>query len=692
MTPLGQEPPESPEHSVEIRVLSVITVQLAGQRIPIGVAKHRLMLAMLVAAEGRQISTAQLISQIWGDDPPRTARDLIHSYASDLRRSLARGFEGAAQMLPPHHGDGYRLVVGRSGVDLYVFRDLSSRARSLAETDPAQAVALWRQALALWGTGTRGDPGDGPFTDLTNSAVADCQWLKDYRLALREEYRAALIACFETELRLGEHERLIPELADLAAADPLDERIAGLLMIAYYRSGRQAQATRLYQSTRARLSTDLGVEPSQRLKELYHRFLNQDPSLDPPGLEEYAGPPSQRPEHLTRRTAEVANADVSNGQVIVGEIPREPPAFVKRETLAQLANAARSGKAAVVCAVTGLRGVGKTQLAAAYARDRIARGCRLVGWVNAESRDSLLGDLARVATAAGVADPEGDSAESARRLRDHLTVRASESLLVLDNAADPDLLRPFLPAAGSTQVVITSTSHAFTEFGTPVDVSEFSRDESLGYLAIRTGLGDRDGAAAVAEELGDLPLGLAQASAVIAGQRMTYQEYLQRLRQVPVARLLGRLPGGDYPRATAAALLLNVAAAEEEDLLGLTGRLLRVVAVLAAEGAHRRMLDGLSSGDQTAMGAALQRCADQSLLTWSVTGAYVIMHRLLSRVIRERDKASGQLAATREMAMDLLEPQLHPEAQAWARREDGAELAAHIEAVWQTVAGDPAQP
>ena len=675
MTPPGSGSPDRP---VEIRVLGVIMVQLAGQRIPIGDAKHRLMLAMLVAAEGRQISTAQLISQIWGDDPPRTARDLIHSYASDLRRNLARG-QGAAQMLPRHNGGGYRLVVGRSDVDLYVFRDLSSRARSLAGTDPGPAVALWRQALALWGNGIRGDPGDGPFTDLTASAVADCQWLKDYRPALQEEYRAALIACFETELRLGEHERLIPELADLAAADPLDERIAGLLMTAYYRSGRQAQATRLYQSIRGRLRTNLGVEPGQPLKELYQRFLNQDPSLD-------------SPVRATPHRGGGASPDLSNGQLIVGEIPREPPAFVTRETLAQLAEAARSGPAAVVCAVTGLRGVGKTQLAAAYARDRIARGCRLVGWVNAESRDSLLGDLARVAKAAGVADPEGDSAESARRLRDHLTVRASESLLVLDNAADPDLIRPFMPAAGNTQVVITSTSHAFTEFGTPVDVCEFSRDESLGYLAIRTGLGDRDGAAAVAEELGDLPLGLAQASAVIAGQRMTYQEYLQRLRQVPVARLLGRLAGGDYPRATAAALLLNVAAAEAEDLAGLTGRLLRVVAVLSAEGAHRHLLDGLSSGDQTAMGAALQRCADQSLLTWSVTGEYVIMHRLLSRVIRERDKASGQLAATREMAMDLLEPQLHPEDQAWARREDGAELAAHIEAVWQAVAGDPAQP
>ena len=121
--------------------------------------------------------------------------------------------------------------------------------------------------------------------------------------------------------------------------------------------------------------------------------------------------------------------------VVVGEIPREPAAFVARATVDRLAAAAGSGQVAVLCAVTGLRGVGKTQVAAAYARDRIAAGWGLVGWVNAESRDVLLAGLARGAAAVGVADPEGDSAESARRLREHLETRASSSLLVLDNAA-----------------------------------------------------------------------------------------------------------------------------------------------------------------------------------------------------------------------------------------------------------------
>ena len=122
---------------------------------------------------------------------------------------------------------------------------------------------------------------------------------------------------------------------------------------------------------------------------------------------------------------------VTNGprQIVVGEIPREPPGFIGRAAMNDLARVASSGRVAVVCAVTGLRGVGKTQLAAAYARDRISAGWDLVGWVSAETDSTLLADLARIAQAVGVADPDGDSTESAARLREHLITRAGPSLL-----------------------------------------------------------------------------------------------------------------------------------------------------------------------------------------------------------------------------------------------------------------------
>jgi len=378
------------------------------------------------------------------------------------------------------------------------------------------------------------------------------------------------------------------------------------------------------------------------------------------------------------------------GRVVVGEIPREPPAFVARPALNRLAEAAWPGRVAVVCAVTGLRGVGKTQLAAAYARDRIRQGSGLVGWVNAESRGSMLKDLARVAEALGAADPDGDSLESARRLREHLDARADGGLLVFDNATDPDELRPFLPATGDTQVVITSIERAFGEFGTAVEVATFSRSESVGYLAARTGLDDQYGATLVAAEMGDLPLALAQAAAMITSQRLTYQQYLERLRRVPIGEVLGRVPGGDYSRAAAGALLLSVQAAEADDPSGLTGRLLRVVAALSADGVRRDLLDRLANGDQGEVDAAVARCAAWSLLAWSAAGDSVIMHRLMSRVLRERDQASGQWGETVATALELLEPQLFGEEQAWARREEGAHLAAQAEALWQAdVGADP---
>ena len=378
---------------------------------------------------------------------------------------------------------------------------------------------------------------------------------------------------------------------------------------------------------------------------------------------------------------------VAASQVVVGEIPRQPVAFVVREQVERLAAAVGQARVGVVCPVTGLRGVGKTQVAVAYTRARIAAGWRLVGWVNAETRDSLLAGLARIAERVGVADPDGDSRESARRLREQLETRSGPGLLVFDNAQEPDTLRPFLPATGSTQVVITSTDLSFVDLGQVVDVAAFSRSESRDYLRERTGLDNPAGAGEVAHELGDLPLALAQAAATIRRRHLTYPKYLDRLRRVPVEDLLGRTPGEDYPRSTAAALLLSVQASESADATGLTGRLLRVLATLSPDGVHRDLLDGfpapaVSGGDAGDVDAALEGCVAGSVLAWSAIGDVLIMHRLVARVLRDRDRATGQWTDTIATALRLLEPRLFPESEAWARREEGADLASQVEALW----------
>ena len=166
--------------------------------------------------------------------------------------------------------------------------------------------------------------------------------------------------------------------------------------------------------------------------------------------------------------------------VVVGQIPVRPLGFVRRTALDRLLDERDQASGAMVCAVVGMRGVGKTQVAAAYARAWIDAGHPgLVGWVNADTRDGLVADLAQVAEAVGAADPDGDSEESARRLIEHLATRTGDSLLVFDNATDPDALRPYLPAVSSDPVIITTTDTAFEGVGEVIGVDRFTRPESV---------------------------------------------------------------------------------------------------------------------------------------------------------------------------------------------------------------------
>jgi tetratricopeptide (TPR) repeat protein len=383
--------------------------------------------------------------------------------------------------------------------------------------------------------------------------------------------------------------------------------------------------------------------------------------------------------------------------VVVGQIPACPPGFVRRDTVDQLAaELLGDGSVAVVCAVTGMRGVGKTQVAAALARSWMQSGRGLVGWVNAETLDGAVVDLARIAATLGVADPEGDSVASARRLAEYLATRRGESLLVFDNAADPDGLRGFVPVLGRTRVVITTTDTAFTEFGRVIDVEQFERAESLRYLAERTGIEeDAAGAEVLAGELGDLPLALAAAAATMRQRRYPdYSRYLEQLRGYPVERVLRRPAGQDYQRSTAAALALSIDSLARDDPTGIAGRLLGVVSVLSPDGVRTELLQTLQiipgggeSGTHV-IEEAIEVCTRHSLLSWSVRADALILHRLTARVLRERAAATGVLGEAVTDALNLLESQLFDESQAWARRDLGAHLVAQIEALAEAI-GEP---
>ena len=213
-----------------------------------------------------------------------------------------------------------------------------------------------------------------------------------------------------------------------------------------------------------------------------------------------------------------AEAREPSGGQQAGAIPREPPDLLPRPDL--LAELDRPDARVVV--LHSVSGAGTTQLAAAYARARLAEGWRLVAWVSAGDTGTLLGGLAAIADALGLSEPATaqDRADPGEMLRRWLETAGDRCLLVLDGVTDPEALRPFIPAEGAARVVITSRQES--DLGRPVPVGAFSADEALAFLAKRTGLADDAAAGAVADELGHLPQALALAASLIARGDLGY--------------------------------------------------------------------------------------------------------------------------------------------------------------------------
>ena len=384
--------------------------------------------------------------------------------------------------------------------------------------------------------------------------------------------------------------------------------------------------------------------------------------------------------HVTIQSlaAEPAPAE-REGQIVVGDVPGAPPVFVARAAVEELTELfAGGGRVASVSALVDARGAGKTQVAAAYARQAYADGAELVAWVSADDHDRLVAGLAEVARRLGVVDPEMDSESAARALRDALATRTRRAVLVIDNAVDPGDVRGYLPATGAVRTIITSNDRAFAAIGTPIEVGVFDRAQSVAYLRERTGLEDDAGADAVASELGDLPLALAQAATAIKLRGHSYDAYLERLAASPLGETLPADRGDAYPHSVASAIELSVDAAVDADPTGMTARLLAACSLLAADGVSRVVLgDIVGADDGTGLDGALARLVEISLLVWARERDAVVMHRLVARGIRDRLDRDGTLAAALSTAAVGLLKRSIPELEAWQRRPEGLELVGH---------------
>ena len=265
---------------MDFRILGPLEVRDGSRRLVLGGDRQRALLAILLLHRNEVVSADRLIDELWGEAPPPGARQTLRAYVSKLRRAMAANGAAAAMGGDSERepgdgvlvtrGHGYVLEVLPGELDLDRFAEASERGRdALATGRSADAARLLREALAVW----RGPPlGEFSYDGFAQAAIAQ----------LDELHLGAVEERVEADLVLGEARELVGELRDLVGRHPLRERLRGQLMLALYRSGRQAEALEVYQDYRRTLSEELGLEPGRGLQRLELAILARDAALDVP--------------------------------------------------------------------------------------------------------------------------------------------------------------------------------------------------------------------------------------------------------------------------------------------------------------------------------------------------------------------------------------------------------------------------
>ena len=290
-------------------MLGPLEVLANGSPLPLGGPRQRALLALLLLHANQVVSSDRLLEELWPEEPPLAGRAALRVRVSQLRKAL--GPDVVTTRAP-----GYVLAAAPEQLDLHRFERLTSDAgRELEAGRAQQAAALLREALSLW----RGEA----LAELAYETFAQPE------IARLEELRlVAFERRIEADLALGRQAELVPELESAVAQHPLRERLRAQLMLALYRSGRQADALEAYQDARRALVDGLGIEPGRALLDLEAAILRQDQSLEPPPREEAAPAPAASPEParvllVVARSASRVDALCALGSALASEPRRE---------------------------------------------------------------------------------------------------------------------------------------------------------------------------------------------------------------------------------------------------------------------------------------------------------------------------------------------------------------------------------
>ncbi|MEU7295532.1 BTAD domain-containing putative transcriptional regulator [Streptomyces exfoliatus] len=634
--------PRATTASLRFAVLGPVRAWRDGEPVPTGSPQQRALLAALLLRGGRTATAHELIDALWGEESPSQALAAVRTYASRLRKALD------PKVLVSESG-GYALRTTPDALDVTAAQELAAEAEKLrAGGDRTAARARLAEALDLW---------DGEVLASVPGPYAETQ------RARLEEWRLTLLETrLDIDLEVGAHAEAVSELTALTAAHPLRERLRELLMLALYRSGRQAEALAVYADTRRLLADELGVDPTPELSRLQQRILQGDTELARPVEEAVpAAAPIARPAQLPATVPDFTGR----------------AAFV-RELGARLSTA--EGHVMAVSALAGIGGVGKTTLAvhvAHEARPHFPDGQLYVDLQGAGNRaaapETVLGSFLR---ALGTPDSAIPDSLDDRAALYRSTLDGRRVLVLLDNARDAAQIRPLLPGTAGCAALVTSRIRMVDLAGAHlVDLDVMSPEEALQLFTRIVGQervqAERESALDVVAACGFLPLAIRIAASRLAARR-TWTVSVLAAKLADERRRLDELQAGDL--AVKATFELGYGQLEP------------------AQARAFRLL-GLADGPDISLAAAsavldlplwdtedlLEALVDTSLLESAAPGRYRYhdLVRLYARACADRDE---QPPSEKESAMSrLLDFYLSTAARVYAIERPGDRLVDHLE-------------
>ncbi|MET8005036.1 AfsR/SARP family transcriptional regulator [Nonomuraea glycinis] len=498
------------------------------EQLDLGTPKARVLLAVLLCQAGNPVSEDQLAVALWGNTPPKSATKNLQTYVHRLRRHLGEPARVARQ------GSGYLVPAVRDELDAASFETLAGSGLAMeAAGEPEEATRLLHEALSLW----RG-PAFAGMTDVPMLA-AEATRLDEVRLSVLQSRIAV-------DLRLGRHAGLLGELTALTGEYPLRERLRAQLMLALYRCGRRADALAEYTRARRTLIEETGLDPTEELHDMHQRILTQDPSLDLAlrGITTITGSPGGPDREPAARLpdgpgiepgAKARHAHTGGPEpraaLTPAELPPDIADFTGRDRevadLTEALTKPRPGTVALA-SIAGLGGLGKTTLAVHVAHriaDRFPDGQLYMDLRGASADPARPEDvLSRFLFALGISATGIPESLEERVALYRSCLAGRRILILLDNVAGEEQVRPLLPGAPGTAVLLTGRVRLVgLEGASLLELDVLPSAQAIGLLGRIIGdervQGDPAAALEITRLCGRVPLAVRISAARLLGRR-----------------------------------------------------------------------------------------------------------------------------------------------------------------------------